>query len=166
MLAYYEINMNRLLKYSHLLATLGSVGLLIGAFGFQEILGFKPCTLCIWQRWPHAIIPLIFIVIVLIPNPIWFILGFITMVISFLLAGFHVGVEQDWWEGLASCSSSETGLSPDTILDFSEEISVVLCDEIVWSFMGLSMAGWNAVFSLLFAFLWLYPAWFYKSKKI
>ena len=35
------------------LATLGSVALLGGAFLFQA-LGWQPCAICLWQRWPHG----------------------------------------------------------------------------------------------------------------
>jgi disulfide bond formation protein DsbB len=45
-----------------LLATLGSVALLGGAFAFQYIGGLAPCQLCLWQRWPHAAAILIGIV--------------------------------------------------------------------------------------------------------
>ncbi len=148
--------MSTILRYSHHVAALGSICLLIGAFGFQELMGLEPCQLCIWQRWPHALIPVIYIFSFVIPHQIWFLLGSLIMFASSLLAGFHVGVEQKWWEGLASCSSTSESLSTGSILDFSEEISVVMCDEIVWSFMSLSMAGWNAVFSLLLVILWLY----------
>ena len=37
-----------------LIATLGSVGLLGGAFAFQYLGGMAPCQLCLYQRWPHG----------------------------------------------------------------------------------------------------------------
>ena len=77
------------------------------------------------------------------------------MFLSVGLAGFHVGVEQDWWEGLSSCSSTQGLVTEGAVLDFSQDLSVVMCDEIVWSFLNLSMAGWNAVFSLLLTGLWI-----------
>ena len=40
-------------KNTMLLAAAGSLALLLGAFVFQA-LGYAPCKLCIWQRWPHA----------------------------------------------------------------------------------------------------------------
>ena len=153
------------LNKSSLLATMGSIGLLLGAFIFQEIFGFEPCTLCIWQRWPHAIIPLVFLFSIILPHQIWFLIGSLVMVTSTLLAGYHVGVELDWWEGLANCSTSDTGLSTEIILDFSEQISVVMCDEILWSFLNLSMAGWNTVLSLVLASLWILAFRNYKAIK-
>ena len=41
------------------LASLGSLALLVGAFGFQHLGGLPPCKLCIWQRYPHALAVLI-----------------------------------------------------------------------------------------------------------
>jgi len=157
--------MTRVLNQCALLATMGSIGLLLGAFVFQEIFGFEPCTLCIWQRWPHAVIPCIYFFSIVLPHQIWFLTGSLVMVISSLLAGYHAGVEQDWWEGLASCSTSDMGLSAEMIIDFSEEISTVMCNEIVWSFLNLSMAGWNAVLSLFLASLWILAFRKYRDTK-
>ena len=36
-----------------LLAAGGSAALLIAAWTFQAI-GYAPCKMCLWQRWPHA----------------------------------------------------------------------------------------------------------------
>ncbi len=37
-----------------LAAAIGSTLLLAAAFGFQA-LGYAPCKLCLWQRWPHGL---------------------------------------------------------------------------------------------------------------
>jgi disulfide bond formation protein DsbB len=38
------------------LAATGSAALLVGALWFQHLGGLAPCPLCLWQRWPHAIV--------------------------------------------------------------------------------------------------------------
>ena len=35
---------------------------------------------------------------------------------------------------------------------------MVLCDQIAWSWLGISMAGWNALLSLGLAALWFRAA--------
>jgi disulfide bond formation protein DsbB len=41
------------------------------------------------------------------------------------------------------------------LLDQIMTAPLVRCDEIAWSLMGISMAGWNAIVSFALAFLWI-----------
>jgi disulfide bond formation protein DsbB len=45
-------------------------------------------------------------------------------------------------------------MAPGELLDQILATPVVLCDEIAWSWLGVSMAGWNAILSLGLAVLW------------
>jgi disulfide bond formation protein DsbB len=143
-----------------LTATLGSVAILAGAFAFQYIGGLAPCQLCLYQRWPHAAAILIGIVGLATGwrGLAW--LGALAAVATAAVAIFHVGVEQLWWEGLATCTAgSIEGVSTADLLDPSKDVAaVVRCDEIAWSMLGISMAGWNAILSLILAGLWLTAA--------
>ena len=64
------------------------------------------------------------------------------------IAGYHVGVEQQLWPGPASCSSAVANGSAAELLDRLLATPVIRCDEIAWSFAGLSMAGWNMLASM------------------
>jgi disulfide bond formation protein DsbB len=139
-----------------LIATLGSAAILGGAFAFQYIGGLAPCQLCLWQRWPHAAAILIGLVALLSG---WRGLAWLGALAALATAGigfFHVGVEQLWWEGLATCTAgSIEGISTADLLDPTKDVAaVVRCDEIAWSLFGVSMAGWNVIASLGFAGLW------------
>ena len=143
-----------------LLATLGSVALLGGAFAFQYIGGMAPCQLCLWQRWPHAAAILIGVVAL---TTGWRGLAWLGVIAALVTAGigiFHVGVEQKWWEGLASCTAgSIEGISTADLLDPSKDVAaVVRCDAIAWQMLGISMAGWNAILSLVLAGIWVKAA--------
>ena len=139
-----------------LLATLGSVALLGGAFAFQYIGGMAPCQLCLWQRWPHAAAILIGVVALTTGwrGLAW--LGVIAALATAAIGVFHVGVEQKWWEGLASCTAgSIEGIAVSDLLDPSKDVaSVVRCGDIAWSMLGISMAGWNVILSLILAGIW------------
>jgi disulfide bond formation protein DsbB len=140
-----------------LIAALGSLGLLLGAFAFQYLGGLQPCTLCLWQRWPHGVAIGIGI-IALFWNPravLW--LGALAVLASAGIAAFHVGVEQGWWEGLATCSAgSIEGVSVEDLLNPAADVAApVRCDAIAWSMLGISMAGWNAIASAVLAGIWL-----------
>ena len=150
--------MNRNLLIS--LAAGGSAAVLLGAFGFEYIGGLLPCQLCIWQRWPHAVAILMGILALSLPQRIWPILGAMAMLCTAGIGIFHVGVEQTWWEGLASCTvDAMGGVSMDDLLN--TDITVggpVRCDAIAWQLFSISMAGWNALISLGLAGLWLQGA--------
>jgi len=139
------------------LAAGGSAALLLGAFAFQYIGGMAPCTLCIWQRWPHGTAVVIGVLALMIGGRYWCYLGAMSAAITAGIGMFHTGVERGWWEGLASCSAgSIKGLSVAELLDPTASVAApVRCDAVPWEMFSLSMASWNAVASLLLVVLWL-----------
>ena len=138
------------------LAAGGSAALLLGAFAFQHLGGLAPCKLCIWQRYPHVAAILIGAIALFVPVPALLALGALAALATAGVGGYHVGVEQGWWEGPTTCSSSGAGgLDANALFDQIMAAPLVRCDEIAWEFAGLSMAGWNMVLSLGFAALWI-----------
>lgn len=144
-----------------LLAGLGSVALLGGAFAFQYIGGLAPCTLCLWQRWPHAAAILIMILALLWKPTRWVaLLGALAALATAGIGVFHVGVEQGWWEGLTSCTGGTiSNIDVADLLNPNADVAApVRCDAIAWSMFSISMAGWNALISLGLAGLWILAA--------
>ncbi|HVF84296.1 MAG TPA: disulfide bond formation protein B [Sphingomicrobium sp.] len=130
------------------LALLVPAGLLAGALGSQHLGGLNPCEMCYWQRWPHwaalALAGLSFF----LPSfrrPL-VVLAALAIAASGAIGAFHAGVEYGWWEGLTSCTATGA-VSLEDIL----AAPVVRCDQVQFSLLGLSMAGWNALISLLAA---------------
>jgi disulfide bond formation protein DsbB len=138
------------------LAGLGSAALLAGAFAFQYIGGLAPCALCIWQRWPHAAAVAIMALALLVPHRGLVALGALAALSTAGIGGFHMGVEYGWWAGLQSCSGgSIAGVSVADLLNPDTAVAApVRCDEVPWSLLGMSMAGWNMVLSLGLAGVW------------
>ncbi len=142
-----------------LLATLGSAAVLLGAYGFQHIGGMAPCKLCLWQRWPHAAAILIGIIILLTGEIKLAWLGAIAALSTAVIGFYHVGVEQKWWEGPTSCTSSgATDLSAQDLMNQILAAPLVRCDDIAWQMAGISMAGWNVIVSLILAAIWVAAA--------
>lgn len=139
-----------------LTAAAGSLALLLGAFGFQYIGGLWPCTLCLWQRWPHAAAVLFGVVGFALPQRLWPILGALAALATASIAVFHVGVEQTWWEGLATCTvDTMRNVSVEDLLNTDVTVGApVRCDAIAWQLFGISMAGWNALISMGLAAIW------------
>ncbi len=143
------------------LAGLGSAALLGGALAFQFVGGLAPCPMCLWQRWPHAVAVVLAVLAVALPRigPKIAVFGALVMLVSAGLGMFHAGVEQGWWEGPSTCvGGSSEGLSTDELLDQIMNAPLVRCDDIVWDFLGITMAGWNAILSLVLAAFWIAAA--------
>ncbi len=140
-------------------ATAASAALLAGAFVFQA-LGYAPCKLCFWQRYPHGAAVVVGILALLVPRLsrglVW--IGAVSALTTAVVGFYHSGVEQKWWPGPSSCSGGGSGLSGlDGASLLSTDIidKVVMCDEISWTFAGLSMPTWNGILSLAIVGLWI-----------
>ena len=134
-----------------LIAAIGALG---GAYGSQYLGDLQPCKLCLYQRWPWWIaLAVSGLAVLLRGRPVVAMGAVVVSSLAILggagIAGFHVGVEQHWWEGLASCGG--TGDMPTTVEALRRQIMsapVIRCDEVAWSLLGVSMAGYNFLISL------------------
>lgn len=133
-----------------------SIALLLGAFGFEYIGGVKPCHLCLGQRLPWPIMTIAAGTAMLgfqrgVPAwlaPAAFAGALLIAIWSAYLAGFHAGVEWKWWPGPPTCTG--TGLpSAGGLANSFDPSDIIKCDEIAWSLFGLSLAGYNFIFSLV-----------------
>ena len=140
-----------------LLATFGSFALLAGAFMFQ-MLGYAPCQMCLWQRWPHAVAVVIGLLALVLARfqAAFALLGALAAATTAGLGVYHSGVERDLWDGPTSCSGGG-GLNIADPLN-TDIAPIVMCDDIVWTFLGQSMATYNALFSLALVGVWLVAA--------
>lgn len=137
-------------------ALLGSGGLLFAAMMAEHVWGLRPCPLCLWQRAGH-LIALISAFWLRYPNRLWAIPGILGTGLSAIVGTYHLGTEQGWWAALKGCSGAPdlSGLSPQDALELMMRTVPARCDEVVWSLLGLSMAGWNAVLSGALLVLWV-----------
>lgn len=151
-------------------ALVASLAMLGAAHAFERYGGLAPCNLCLKQRevfWAAAAIAL--------PATLWALFSRASRgtprIAAFLLAavfatgaitaGYHAGGELGWWTLPATCSgggSVDLEALTALALGTAPPARPALCDAVVWSFLGLSMAGWNtllsaglAVFSLMAA---------------
>lgn len=138
------------------LAAGGSLALMLGAYAFQHLGGLAPCKLCVWQRYPHVVAIALGAIALFVPAPALLLAGALAALATAGIGGYHVGVEQGWWDGPATCSAQGVGgVDADALFDQIMSAPLIRCDEIAWQFAGLSMAGWNMVVSLGLAGLWL-----------
>ncbi len=121
------------------------------ALWFQHVAGLEPCPLCLDQRWAHGAAIGVAAVSVVFMAPRRAAIMLAALALTFLagtaIAAWHVMVE--WhWVASPGCSTPEFG---DMSVDSFLSMDVVRCDEIAWSMAGVSMAGWNAIVSLMLA---------------
>jgi disulfide bond formation protein DsbB len=133
------------LDQARLLALLVPAGLLGGALFSQYVGGLYPCEMCYWQRWPHGAAILIALGAFLLParKKLLVILAALSIAISGAIGVFHAGVEIGWWEGITHCTATGAASLQDIL-----NVPLIRCDQVQWDFLGISMAGWNAILSL------------------
>jgi disulfide bond formation protein DsbB len=138
-----------------LLLTLASAAMLIGAWTFQYF-GYPPCKMCYWQRYPHMAAVVIGALAMALGQRVLTWLGALAMLATSAIGVYHSGVERKLWEGPSSCSSTGIeGLTSEELFNQIMSAPLVRCDEIPWQLFGFTMANLNAIFSLVFALLWI-----------
>ena len=167
-----------------LVALLGSGIMLGGALFFQYVMGFAPCEMCHWQRWPHIAAMIAGLAAFASSSrprlaTTFLVIAIAAIAITSAIGLFHAGVEYRWWQGPQSCTGTvPTGLSPEELKKYlfgAKAVKIysvlvaacvllgslaqvdlfgakmVRCDAVVWSLLGISMAGWNAILSAILA---------------
>lgn len=139
---------------ARLLALLLPVALMAGALGSQYLGGLYPCQMCHWQRWPHyaaiALAAAAFAVPGMAPRTVAVALAALAIMTSGAIGVFHAGVEYHWWEGITTCATTTSGQggTPAEMLARIMNAPIVRCDVAQWRLLGVSLAGYNALFSL------------------
>lgn len=133
-------------RLARLIALVTPALLLAGAYVGEYGFGLYPCEMCWWQRYPHfAAVALAGAAFILPPSRLLVALAALAIAVSGAIGAFHVGVEYGWWEGVTACSTvASAGGDP---LEAIMNAPLVRCDTAPWSLFGVSLAGWNFLFS-------------------
>lgn len=138
-----------------LVAAGGSLALLLGAY-YWESQGYPPCPMCWWQRYPHFMAVAAGAVGLFVRGPLLPVLGALAAVTSSALGVLHTGVERGWWEIQTECTTAGGGLGSMSGADLLslDGDRAVMCDQVSWEYLGLSMASWNALLSAVLVVAW------------
>ena len=144
-------------------ALAASLAMLGAAHAFERFGGLSPCNLCLKQReayWGAVTIALVATLWALIsrasrgtPRIASFLLA-VVFATGAITAFYHMGGELKWWELPATCAGGgDFDLESLTALALGNgpATRVAMCDSVTWSWLGLSMAGWNALISAALA---------------
>lgn len=162
------VDLPALLRAHRLVAgaiALGAGAVIATALYFEHGLGMRPCLLCLYQRWPYyAGVPLAALVAFLAASERAARAGLGLVGLVFLasagLGAYHAGVEWGFFLGPNGCGGAPAAPAAgmDAFLAQLETVRVIDCSQPAWIFLGLSMAGWNALVSLAIAALALASA--------
>jgi disulfide bond formation protein DsbB len=138
---------------ARMIALLLPVALLGGALFSQYVGGLHPCEMCYWQRWPHGAAIVLAALSFTAPanssrSHFLVLAAALAIAISGVIGVYHAGVEAKIFEGMTTCTASGRGLSAADLLKQISRAPIVRCDEVQFRFLGISMAGWNAILSL------------------
>ena len=145
------------------LALIVPLALLGGAYGFQYVWAHLwPCEMCWWQRYAHfAALPFALAAVLAGPRLrdggrilVW--LAALAILVSGAIGVWHAGIELKLLPGATQCTAAASGSAADMLREVFDR-PMVRCDDVQWSWLGISMAGWNAIVSILGALtiLWL-----------
>ncbi|MBK5651287.1 MULTISPECIES: disulfide bond formation protein B [Bradyrhizobium] len=133
---------------------------LAGAWFFQLVLEIMPCPLCLEQRYAYYLaVPLGALVAVAAARgasrPV-LLAGLAILGLAALanagLGGYHAGVEWGFWPGPTDCTGPMVDFGKaGSLLEQLDKVKVVRCDEVQFRFLGVSLAGYNVLISLLMA---------------
>jgi disulfide bond formation protein DsbB len=146
----------QLLKSWPWVALIASLALLATAHAFETFGRLAPCELCLKERsvyWLAASIAVAGLLLDLSPlRPGRWVSAALALVFlgGAALAAYHAGAEWKFWPGPASCTGGHVEVSTADMarLLHGGPIGVPACDKPAWVFLGVSMAGWNALISL------------------
>lgn len=130
---------------------------LVGAWIAEYVFGFQACALCLYQRYFYiAAISILSISLFFFGGRyknFFLILTSLILLSCAATAAYQVAVENKWVELPKVCEAPEIEGSFE---DFKAKVLAtphVACDKVEWSFLGISMAGYNFFLALFLSFI-------------
>ena len=142
-----------------------SLTVLISVYFMEFVLGWKPCELCILQRYPYFIIIIISIALTVakikninISSKLAIVLILAPIFTGLLIAVYHFGVENSYWRNISACSDqlSNVDINTDNLLSGLDEIKPNCSDPV--KIFGLSISGYNIISNILMIMI-LFVGW-------
>lgn len=134
--------------------TLAAFLALATGFIAEHFFKLRPCSLCLFQQYFFMAIfvvgcaQLFFPFLKAASQKITLLLAILYLV-NAGIASYQVAVEHRWVSPPSQCQHKK--LSGNSIEEMREQLlntEIVRCDQVQWSFLGISMAGYNALYCL------------------
>ena len=138
-------------KKFYLLILVISILAIFFALYVEYILQYKACKLCLYQRIPYIVAIFVsFVGYNYYKNDKILLLIVLIFTLSFLISGYHYGIEKNIFEEHSGCSAINLDIIDKTKLlkSLSDNIPSS-CKDVNFKLFGISLAGINSLFSLL-----------------
>ena len=136
-------------KFYIIIFVFSLLSLLIALY-IEFYLGYSPCKLCIYQRIPYLIaIFVTFLGISYYKNLIWLYFLLIIFFLSFLLSGYHFGIEQEIFKEFSGCTGNSINIIDKNELLKLLNSEVNTCKNVDFKIFGLSLATLNFLLSFI-----------------
>jgi len=136
-------------KFYTIIFIISLLSLLIALY-IEFFLGYKPCKLCIYQRIPYLVaIFLTFLGISYSKNLIWLYALLLIFFSSFMLSGYHLGIEQEIFKEFSGCTGNSLNIIDKNELLKLLNSEVSSCKNVDFRIFGLSLATINFLLSFI-----------------
>ncbi len=139
-------------KNPYILLILLSGFCLMSAYFVEYVMQLKPCSLCVYQRFPYLILIVISLIAVAEKNYKKYNKYLIvTLIIAIIIAGYHMGVEKGVFELSSLCKPLISVTNDISISDFTKILynqDIVMCNKPALVIFNLSMTEWNLLLNL------------------
>jgi len=139
-------------RTSSLLLALASAAILASVFAFQYLGGAAPCQMCIWQRYPYAVLIVLGLLGWFWQPRLMLGLGTLVLLVGAGIASYHYGVEQGWFALPDGCAAGGDATSVEELRRMLSEAPPA-CDQVQFNVFGWSLAAWNVLASVVLAIL-------------
>ena len=131
-------------------------------------LALKPCKLCHYQRYIYyAMVVVMSLGLIIFPQgkplKLVFLVSILLLIAEVLIAGYHTGIEFDIFSPWQGCFNHSEATDLAQLKQDLLNATAVTCEKVTFRFLGLSLAAWNYLFSLLLLVISIY--YFFLAQK-
>ena len=137
------------IKNYYLIILLICIVSLLSAVYIEYVLNIRPCTLCLYQRVPYIIsIFICFFGYNYSKNSLWLYLLALTFILSSMLSGYHLGIENNFFSEFSGCTNNSLDITDKSKILESLSKNMPNCKDVNFRIFGLSLATINFMISL------------------
>jgi disulfide bond formation protein DsbB len=126
---------------------LAAVAALIAALGLQFLGDLPPCPFCVYQRYPYLVVIAVGVLGIWLRRPgLALALIALALAVNIGIAAYHVGIEEGWFALPEGCAAAGNATTIEE-LRRQLEAAPARCDQVPFTFAGLSLAAWNAIYA-------------------
>jgi len=138
---------------------------ILSALYIEHILSIPACKLCLYQRIPYILsVVVCFFGCFFFKNKIWKYLLILIFFISIVLSGYHVGVENNFFDEFSGCTNKNLNAIDKVELLQSLNKFLPSCKEVNFTILGLSLATINFLLSIALTLITIRYSYYEKNR--